>query len=148
MNSKINVMILVDVIGALSAGTLQGGNLCMMDDGDLASTGQGTPTLITNCLPGQLIKWSALAVDVQTPVAIKSIRFRSPDGGGDEGSGAGASGVSGSGYDANLDLEVWEGIVPAYLTPGTVYRYDVELQMYEGAASILHNTSPGLMRAM
>lgn len=150
MKSKINVIILVDVVGALSAGALRGEDLCMVDDGELGSTGQGTPELITRCRPGQLIKWSALAVDVQTPVAIKSIRFLSPDEPGDVG-GAGARQVANdleaTDHDENLDLEVWEGIVPGYLVPDTVYRYDLALQMYEGAGSILRVTTPGLMSA-
>lgn len=82
MNPKVNIVVVVDVIGALSDGTLRNGNLCMIDDGSLQSTGQGTPELVTVVKPGQVVTWSALAVDLQTPVEIKSITFLGPDGDG------------------------------------------------------------------
>src|SRR4051794_26519061 len=79
MNPKVNIVVVVDVIGALSDGPLRHGNLCMIDDGSLSSTGQGTPELVTVVKPGQVVTWSALAVDLQTPVEIKSITFLGPD---------------------------------------------------------------------
>ncbi|CAM5366650.1 hypothetical protein ACIOUE_11795 [Streptomyces xanthochromogenes] len=78
MNPKVNIVVVVDVIGALSDGTLLNGNLCMIDDGE-QSTGQGTPELCTVVRPGQVVTWSALAVDLQTPVEIKGITFLGAD---------------------------------------------------------------------
>ncbi|WP_159072643.1 hypothetical protein [Streptomyces formicae] len=73
--SQVNIIAVVDVIGALSTKSLQDGNLCMMDDGSGNSSHQGTPNLVTVVRPGQTVSWTALAVDLQTPVEIKNISF-------------------------------------------------------------------------
>jgi hypothetical protein len=143
---RINVLAVVDVVAALSRRSLRDQSLCLMDDSTL-STGQGTPDLCTACRPGQLIKWSAFAVDVQTPVEIRAITFlptpqhlrlpgsppalepgtaQEPDG------------------DARAGLQVWEGIVPPWLIPGTAYHYRLELQMDDGPDSTLHLDTPAL----
>ncbi|MFD7334658.1 hypothetical protein ACFV98_01470 [Streptomyces violascens] len=153
MNPKVNIVVVVDVIGALSDGTLRNGNLCMIDDGSLASTGQGTPELVTVVKPGQVVTWSALAVDLQTPVEIKSITFLGPDAdGGHEAEQAppAAQAPVPHGQDGHADerhnpeLEVWSGVVP-YLAPGVAHPYRLEVQMYEGEYSTLHIESPALM---
>ncbi|WP_167153951.1 hypothetical protein [Streptomyces sp. MBT27] len=171
MNPKVNIVVVVDVIGALSDGTLLNGNLCMIDDGE-QSTGQGTPELCTVVRPGQVVTWSALAVDLQTPVEIKGITFLgadAEDGDGDAeaagaeatdagaGAGAGADGRNGqSGQNGrggrnghgperhNPELEVWSGVVPQ-LAPGVAHQYRLEVQMYEGEHSTLHIASSALM---
>ncbi|MFE4519742.1 hypothetical protein ACFRMQ_36860 [Kitasatospora sp. NPDC056783] len=172
MKPQVNIAVVVDVIGALSDKSLLNGNLCLIDDGSFDSKGQGTPELVTVVAPGQVVQWSALAVDLQTPVEIRSISFL-PAGGGvaapeygvDHGpagapAGDGAEGVPGGvpggGADGaapagqrlesgQLDLNVWSGVVPPYLAPGVPYRYRLELQMYEGDHSVLHVDSPALM---
>lgn len=136
--SRINILALVDVVGALSTGTPMDGNVCLIDDSDLQSSGQGTVDLCTRCRPGDLVKWSALAADVQTPVAIRSITFLGEDG-------TELPPLQEAGSGAELDLKVWEGIVPSYLVPGTSYRYRLELQMYEGDASLMRLETPSLM---
>ncbi|WP_150493146.1 hypothetical protein [Streptomyces kanamyceticus] len=73
--SQVNIIAVVDVIGALSTKSLQDGNLCMVDDGSSNSSHQGTPNLVTVVKPGQTVSWTALAVDLQTPVEIKNISF-------------------------------------------------------------------------
>ncbi|MBO1416295.1 hypothetical protein [Streptomyces sp. FH025] len=174
MKPQVNIAVVVDVIGALSDKSLLNGNLCLIDDGSFDSTGQGTPELVTVVVPGQVVQWSALAVDLQTPVEIRSISFL-PAGGGaaapaygvDHGpagapadgaaddvvaggtdGGYGTAGAVPSGHrleSGQLDLNVWSGVVPPYLTPGVPYRYRLELQMYEGDHSVLHVDSPALM---
>lgn len=136
--SRVNVIVVVDVIGALSAETPMNGNVFMVDDSAFHSANQGTTQLCTACRPGDLIKWSALAVDVQTPVAIRKISFL-----GDHGAVAPPP-LETSNY-SELDLMVWEGIVPPHLVPGTLYRYELELQMYKGVASIMRIDTPGLV---
>ncbi|WP_141753834.1 hypothetical protein [Streptomyces luteocolor] len=84
--SQVNIIAVVDVIGALSIKSLLEGNLCMVDDGAFNSTHQGTPNLITVVKPGQVVSWTALAVDLQTPVEIKNISFT--PGNGQLGAGA------------------------------------------------------------
>ena len=151
MKRKVNIVVLVDVIGALSERTLLDSNLSMMDDGPCQSTGQGTPELSTACYPGQLVQWTARAVDLQTPVAIRSIAFL----GGERGEAAPAhpnapvppaapdDGDRGDDSD-DLDLKVWSGVVPACMVPGRTYRYRLELQMYRGSESVLAIDSPSL----
>ncbi|MGW6062149.1 hypothetical protein [Streptomyces sp. NPDC055189] len=89
MKPQVNIIAVVDVIGALSGSTLLGGNLCMMDDGEHNSAHQGTPDLVTVVQPGQVVSWSALAVDLQTPVEIKNISFVPADDSHASGRGAG-----------------------------------------------------------
>ncbi|MBV2153820.1 hypothetical protein [Kitasatospora sp. SUK 42] len=176
MKPQVNIAVVVDVIGALSDKSLQNGNLCLIDDGSFDSRGQGTPELVTVVVPGQVVQWSALAVDLQTPVEIRSISFLPAGGGpaapeygvdhgpagapalGDgtdgglggaaEGAAGGLAGAAPAGHQlesGQLDLNVWSGVVPPYLTPGVPYRYRLELQMYEGDHSVLHVDSPALM---
>lgn len=145
---QVNIIAVVDVVGALSGSTLLNGNLCMVDNGDHDSTGQGTPYLCTVVRPGQVVQWSSLAVDLQTPVEIKGITFLGPDGTETPvaGNPAGHSAGRSAGSDGDkLDLAHWAGLVPPSLTPGTPYKYRLELQMYEGAYSVLHVDSPALM---
>ncbi len=131
MTQQVNITILVDVIGALSDKTLLNGNLAMMDN-SVDSTGQGTPELSTTCRPGQTIQWTVIAVDLQTPVEIKSITFL----GADPDVSPPPLDAS-SGDSVKLGLNVWSGIVPPYVTPGTSYRYELRLQMYEGMHSVM-----------
>jgi hypothetical protein len=133
VSQKVNILVVVDVIGALSDGTLHNGNLSMVDDSPYGSAGQGTPDLSTVCHRGQLVQWSVVALDVQTPVEIRSITF------------PGSSHVDGSAPDtAALDLNTWSGVVPPYLVPGGSYPYRLELQMYEGDGGTFAIESPAL----
>ncbi|MGH4035382.1 hypothetical protein ACQB60_41495 [Actinomycetota bacterium Odt1-20B] len=141
LKPQINIFAVVDVIGALSGRTLQNGNLCLIDNGDYKSTGQGTPHLCTVVRPGQVIQWQALAVDLQTPVEIKNISFLGPDG-----SVTSMNGARSETEGEKLDLEHWAGVVPPSLIPGVPHNYRLELQMYEGAQSTLYVDSPALMR--
>ena len=139
MESKITIFSVVDVIEALSGGTLLNSNLCMMDNSPSGSCNQGTPNLCTLCYPGQTIDWTILAVDLQTPVAIRNITFLGPDGSGEVP-------VDGDLGSDKLHLNVWSGIVPDYMVPGVEYRYRLELQMYEGKNSIMYVDTPSLKR--
>ncbi|WP_371526543.1 hypothetical protein OG302_10550 [Streptomyces sp. NBC_01283] len=148
MKPQVNIVAVVDVIGALSGSTLLNGNLCMMDDGGENSAHQGTPDLCTVVRPGQVVSWSALAVDLQTPVEIKNISFVPENGSHSSGQTQGqAQGVQNGNHTEGdkLDLDVWTGIVPNWLTPGVAYRYRLELQMYEGENSVMHIDTPALM---
>ncbi|MEW2386878.1 hypothetical protein AB0933_00805 [Streptomyces venezuelae] len=158
MKTQVNIIAVVDVIGALSVKTLLDGNLCMVDDSAFDSTHQGTADLVTVVKPGQVVSWTALAVDLQTPVEIKNISFAPANG----HNGAAASGpaMSPPGSAAapqgeahgqeesegdKLDLDVWTGVVPHWMTPGVPYQYRLELQMYEGSNSVMSIDSPALM---
>lgn len=195
MKSQVNIIAVVDVIGALSIKSLSDGNLCMVDDSAFDSTHQGTPNLVTVVKPGQVVSWTALAVDLQTPVEIKSISFAPAEGRQGQQGYAGQQGQQGhvppggpavatatpsapgmgtavpgpTGAQApqapqtqqtpqphqphasqesdgdKLDLDVWTGVVPHWMTPGVPYQYRLELQMYEGANSVMTIDSPALM---
>ncbi|MFC8131361.1 hypothetical protein [Streptomyces sp. NPDC057302] len=179
MKPQVNIIAVVDVIGALSGSTLLDGNLCMMDDGGHNSAHQGTPNLCTVVKPGQVVSWSALALDLQTPVEIKNISFvpadqnhtsgqpsgqqhagqaqgQQPQGGQVPGQPQGQDQTQAQGHPQGaqggnhsegdkLDLDVWAGVVPNWLTPGVAYQYRLELQMYEGENSVMHIDTPALM---
>ncbi|MFJ8039642.1 hypothetical protein ACIRBX_03890 [Kitasatospora sp. NPDC096147] len=144
MKPKVNIIVLVDVIGALSDGTLHNGNLSLVDDAELRSTGQGTTELCTVVSPGQVVGWTVLAVDLQTPVEIRSITFLGPDGAelppgpAEDGPEAGVAGEQ-------LDLDDWTAVVPASITPGVPQHYRLELRMHQGPYSLLHLDSPALL---
>ncbi|MFF0742840.1 hypothetical protein ACFYVL_20825 [Streptomyces sp. NPDC004111] len=165
MKQQVNIIAMVDVIGALSDRSLHNGNLSLIDNGDYQSRAQGTPDLVTLVRPGQVVQWTVLAIDLQTPVEIKNITFLGPDGEStrvDATRGTthhpGAAGHPASrprSHDEapdveeetdgdKLDLEVWSGIVPQ-LPSGVAHKYRLELQMYEGEFSTLHIDSPSLM---
>jgi hypothetical protein len=133
----VNIAVVVDVIGALSESTLNDGNLCLVDDSPFGSTGQGTPGLCTLVRPGQVVQWTAVALDVQTPVEIRSITFL----GSDHDGGAPRSATE----SVELGLDVWSGVVPAHIPRGVPQRYRLELQMYEGEDSVVHIDTPALM---
>jgi len=123
-----NINIAIDVIAALSDKTLRG-NIFVMDDGLLNSRNKGTDHLVTVCSAGQLIKWSIYAIDLQTPVSIKSISFSQTEKDNNED-------IPNNHY-TNLDLNEWSGYLPNYLLPNKQYKYKLELQMGEGQYSIL-----------
>lgn len=144
MKPTVNIVALVDVIGALSEQTLLSGNLCMVDDSAYESSGQGTPELCTLVHPGQSVEWSAIAVDVQTPLAIRSITFLRADG-----TSAPAPPPADTDTDENAqqnpDALVWSGTVPFTMARGVPYRYRLELQMDQGPQSVLSIDAPALM---
>ncbi|MDN3354381.1 hypothetical protein [Actinomadura sp. DC4] len=146
METKVSIIVLVDAVGALSDRTLHNGNLSLMDDGKLGSRGQGTTGLCTIVRPGQVIQWTPIGIDVQAPVEIRNITFLGPEGRA-AAPAAETGGAEPSGLPENLDRVVWSGVVPAYLTPGVPYRYRLEVQIHEGANSVMHIDSPALMCA-
>ncbi|MDP9848530.1 hypothetical protein [Streptosporangium lutulentum] len=161
MKPRISIVVMVDAVGALSDRTLHNGNLSMVDDSSAGSKHQGTPDLITMVSPGQVVQWTPIHVDVQTPVEIQAIEFLA---GAAAPSPADQTGppypaepsivpVPGPGVDAigsngreNHDLLVWEGVVPYDMTPGVPYRYRLSLRLHEGPNSVLHIDSPALLR--
>lgn len=149
MNPKVNIIALVDVIGALSDSRLDQGHLCLVDDSAQESTGQGSAQLCTHVQPGQVVEWTALAVDVQTPLVIKSIAFLAPDGRPVPAPPVPAApDADGSGADngqENPDALVWSGVVPATLMPGVPYRYRLELELGQGRESVLSTEKPALL---
>lgn len=126
----INIVLAVDVIAALS-GQTQEQSVLMMDDGPRPAENPGTPHLITYCWPGWQINWTIRQIDLQTPAAIKSIRFQ------------GLGGPLMTAADAST--LVWSGIVPACLIPGELYRYQIAVEMARGINSMLFINTPALV---
>lgn len=61
--SEINVLIVVDVEGALASNDL-GSNVYLIDTNKFFGSGQeGQQELITSCLDGQIVVWSVTAVN-------------------------------------------------------------------------------------
>ena len=77
MKDRISIVVMVDAVGALSDRTLHNGNLSLVDDSSAGSRLQGTPDLVTAVVPGQVVQWTPIHVDVQTPVEIQAIEFLS-----------------------------------------------------------------------
>jgi len=72
---QLNIITIVDAVGVLSTGELNG-NLHMVDNSRSAFTqGQGTNALSTVCTYGQVLNWHAWAIDVQTFIEISGIRW-------------------------------------------------------------------------
>ncbi len=70
----LNIQVFVDVIALLSGAPLNKA-VHMFDDSGLGSEGQGAHALVSTVLPGQLVRWTVNALDVQTQVWIKDINF-------------------------------------------------------------------------
>lgn len=136
----INIVTMVDVIGALSNGTLRQ-NIFMADNGP-CSHDNGTDALITACNPGQCVTWMIHPIDVQSPVLITAITFLNIAKEEDTKALSRAfDHPPGLGGDPHWFC--WSGIVPCYLKPG-LYRYSLKLQMGKGIASTMSTDMPAL----
>ncbi|MEV5977443.1 hypothetical protein [Streptomyces sp. NPDC052114] len=134
--SQVNIIAVVDVIGALSIKSLLEGNLCMVDDGAFNSAHQGTPNLVTVVRPGQVVSWTALAVDLQTPVEIKNISFTPGNG----QLGAGAPGAASYGAPGAASYGT-PGAAP-YGAPGAASYGTPAQSTYGGPPLGAQGTSP------
>lgn len=144
MVENINIAVAVDVAAALSGGSPED-VVFLVDDGPLASEGKGTSRLITNCVPDQLVRWRSYAIDLQTPVSIKAVRFSNwLDRGGDPV--VGRDDVPAGGPDWSNDSLDWSGIVPWSMLPALAYRYRVTLQMGTGPNALLSFDTAALKR--
>jgi hypothetical protein len=131
----INIVTIVDVIGALSSGALRG-NLFMADNG-WGSAGKGTAALATACYPGQQINWVVHALDVQTAVRIDAISFLKVD------NTPAAEGLAVAPDIGDARPLYWAGFVPCYL-PAGLYGYGLKLQMGRGNLSMMSVDTPAL----
>ncbi|BDD03233.1 hypothetical protein [Aureibacter tunicatorum] len=135
MNSVINIVIFVDVISALSEGSLHG-SIFLMDDSEFQSQHEGSSELMTHCATGQLVKWKIYAIDVQTPVEIKSISF----------GGVPIGNVPQEESAQNGDSKVWSGYVPTWMEENKSYSYQLEVQMGKGECSDMLIDTASLVR--
>jgi hypothetical protein len=131
----INIVTIVDVIGALSSGALRS-NLYMADNG-WGSAGKGTAGLATACYPGQQINWMIHALDVQTAVRIDAITFLKAD------NTPAPEGLVIAPEIGDPRHSYWAGFVPCYLPPG-LYGYRLKLQMGRGNLSVMSVDTPAL----
>lgn len=106
-----NIQVFVDVI-ALLAGLPAKKSVFIYDDSPDGSKGKGTVDISSSIHPGQLVRWTVNAIDVQTQVWIEAISF------GD----AAAAPIGPAPWRF-----VWEGYVPAWLVPGVAFPYALHL---------------------
>lgn len=115
--NRIDILIVVDVVGALAAGSLQGSVYLVDSNKYLGSWQEGQSTLNTVCQDGQTLTWSVTPVDPADSVTI-----------------AGFSGTLVSDHicvptqDAFLGSSAWNGLVEtqgAYAS----YPYTVSLAL-------------------
>jgi hypothetical protein len=132
----INIVTVVDVISALSKGTLRGS--LYMADNSWCSEGKGTAGLGTACYPGQYINWIVHAIDVQTPVLISAIGFLNSDDDPPTRALETAPQFGGAPH-----WSYWSGIVPCHLSPG-LYGYRLKLQLGRGIRSTMSIETPAL----
>jgi hypothetical protein len=78
--NRINILIAVDVVGALAAGTLQGYVYLVDTNKYLGSWQEGQSTLNTVCQDGQLLTWCVTSVDPGNDVEIAGFSGAMVDG--------------------------------------------------------------------
>jgi hypothetical protein len=124
--AQINISIIVDVVGALRAGTLTGfANL--RDNSRLPCTsGQGTPFLSTACPGGTVLNWFVYPVDVQAPAALQAVTFLSPREPCAKLRVYGYPLAQPEGVETPVAYPYWAGIIRPDLRPG-LYYYQLEL---------------------
>lgn len=124
MFREINIQVIVDVVKALSEGSLEG-NVFMMDTSP-KSRHQGTDRLMTACHPGQVVHWDVRAVDVQTPIQVTDISIR-------RGGHCDWRDEEGWGSERYSDKR-WTGRISL---PVGLYHYAVTLEMGNGRHSVM-----------
>lgn len=128
MPAQINISIMVDVVGALRAGTLAG-YVNLRDNSRLPCTaGQGTSWLSTACPGGTVLNWFVYPVDVQAPVSLQAVTFLAP---GEPCAKLRIYGYPVSqpeGVETAIAYPYWAGIVRPDLLPG-IYYYQLDLQL-------------------
>ncbi len=136
MIPQLNILSVVDVIGALRSGSLDG-KLFMVDNspanhagsgvgGCVPSSGLGTDTLATGVRFAQVLNWHVLGIDFQTDVQIQKISFFQ---GGQPITAAGTPCVRLGRYGAPSG-EYWAGVVNfgKVIRPGE-YQYLIEFNV-------------------
>ena len=133
MPAQINIVTVVDVVGALASESLDG-NIHLIDNSrSSTTTGQGTAELSTTCKHGQVINWLIYAVDLQSPALIHNIDFE----------GSVNPCLKLQPYGAPVFGPYWAGIVKleADLKSG-VYPYRLEIEM--AGRTMTMNQTPAL----
>ena len=128
MPAQINISIMVDVVGALRAGTLAG-YVNMRDNSRLpCTTGQGTAFLSTACPGGTVLNWFVYPVDVQAPVSLQAVTFLDPAEPCAKLRVYGYPVKQPRGIETAMAYPYWAGIVRPDLYPG-IYYYQLVLQL-------------------
>jgi hypothetical protein len=156
----LNIQVFVDVVALLS-GAPTTKAVHMFDDGGLGSARQGTPDLVTAVLPGQLVRWTVNAVDVQTQVWLKDVVFgpvpAAPEPVADETAAADADAAQDDAEDGVVmplvqaqapAIPVWgkrfEGYVPFAILPDLPHVYHLKLAFASGTGPTVTVDGPAL----
>lgn len=158
----LNILVFVDVIALLSGAPLNKA-VHMFDDSGLGSEGQGTHALVSSVLPGQLVRWTINAIDVQTQVWIKELNFgpviEHPASAEVESEAIADEPDDGAGQPASEEPElclpeapgpvpIWgkrfEGYVPFEILPELPHVYHFKLAFAEGNGPAVTVDGPAL----
>lgn len=122
--NRIDILIVVDVTGALAAGTLQGYVYLMDSNHYLGSWQEGQSSLETVCQDGQALTWSAAPVEPGSQINIAGFTGAMV-----------SSGVCTPTQDPFLGNTVWNGLLE---TRGSyaAYPYTLSLSMGGHAMSV------------
>lgn len=128
----LNINIFVDVIALLVDNPTEE-CIFLFDDSPTQSNnlGRGTPGLQTLVCPGQLVRWSLMPIDVQTPVWLAGISFGACTSLQSACQPADKT-VTNNRPESPASYppwaRYWEGYVPHGPMPGTIYPYRLEFQ--------------------
>lgn len=110
--TPLNIRVFVDVIALLSGASVDS-TVFFYDDALVPSPGRGTHALRTSVTPGQFVRWTVTALDVQTPVWIRRLDF------------------AGQPEMPEIAAPLWarkfQGFVPLGLAPGSEHPYRLTL---------------------
>ena len=144
--NTLHIKVFVDVIALLSGEPIKR-SVHMFDDSGAGSKGQGTHELVSAASPGQLIKWTINALDVQTQVWIKDIKFGSaPTVMETVDDDSKAENVM-----ATDEVPLWgknfEGFMPSNIFPKSSYSYYLNLAFSESCKRVFTVNGPKLLCA-
>ncbi|MCX6461373.1 MAG: hypothetical protein NTZ03_13835 [Actinobacteria bacterium] len=120
----LNIRIVVDSLLLLEGGSLDQ-SVFLFEDGD-QSQGKGTHQLISVVHPFQLVRWTLVPVDLQAPGWIVGIDFARVD------PLAGSEPLPERLPAPRPRSLIWEGYVPAGLSPAEPSPYAIQLTFGDG----------------
>lgn len=137
----LTIQVVIDSVALLS-GLPPEQCVFLFDDGVVRS-GNGTLSLVSTVVPGQLVHWAAVPLDLQAPGWICGISFE-PAHKGPVHQGTGPAAAPPGPAAAPAWALAWAGIVPGYVAPGDLYPYQLLLTFADGGAEPIRLDGPAL----
>lgn len=135
--TALTLQVFVDSIALLS-GTPAKQSVFLYDTSLMASQGKGTASLVTACLPGQLLRWTITPLDLQAPAWISGIAFGPPPA-------ADHSDPPQAPDNAQPWALEWSGYAPAFMELGVCYPYTLFLSFGCATGAPIAVTGPALL---